>query len=64
MAATYNGKSMKPGKGGRFAKLKKTLMGEGKSSSAAGAIAATIGRKKYGAKKMSTWSSQGRKRMK
>ncbi|HAK12825.1 MAG TPA: hypothetical protein DCO78_13440 [Chitinophagaceae bacterium] len=61
---TYKGKSLKPGGGGKFAKLKDKLMAQGKSSSAAGSIAATIGRRKYGAKKMATWSSQGRRRTK
>jgi len=61
---TYKGKSLKPGGGGKFAKLKDTLMKEGKSPESASAIAATIGRKKYGNKKMTTWSSQGKKRMK
>jgi hypothetical protein len=36
------------GQGGRFAALKKKIEGEGKDSEAAGAIAASIGRKKYG----------------
>lgn len=48
------GKSMKPGGGGRFAKL----VSQGKSP----ALAAWIGRKKYGKKKMSKWSAAGRKR--
>ena len=59
---TYKGKSMKPGGGGRFEKLKDKITKEGKSPEAAAAIAATIGRKKYGAEKMATWSSQGKKR--
>jgi hypothetical protein len=57
-------KSMKPGGGGRFQKLKGELQSEGKSPEAAAAIAASIGRKKYGAKKMAAWSSQGKKRSK
>lgn len=61
-AKTYKGKSMKPGGGGKFQKLKDELTTEGKSPEAAAAIAATVGRKKYGAKKMATWSSQGKKR--
>jgi len=51
---TFKGKSMKPGGGGRFAKM----VASGKSS----ALAAYIGRKKYGAKKMASFSAQGKKR--
>ncbi len=47
-------KSMKPGGGGRFAKM----VASGKSP----ALAAWIGRKKYGKKKMGKWSAAGRKR--
>jgi hypothetical protein len=36
------------GEGGRFAALKQKIEGEGKSAESAGAIAASIGRKKYG----------------
>jgi hypothetical protein len=39
-------------------------MAEGKSKESAGAIAASIGAKKYGKKKMAAWSSQGKKRAK
>ena len=53
-AKTFKGKSMKPGGGGRFAKM----VASGKSP----ALAAFIGRKKYGAKKMASFSAQGRKR--
>jgi hypothetical protein len=45
---------MKPGGGGRFAKM----VASGKSP----ALAAFIGRKKYGAKKMAKMSTTGRKR--
>ncbi len=48
------GKSMKPGGGGRFA----AMVASGKSP----ALAAYIGRKKYGAKKMAKFSAMGRKR--
>lgn len=48
------GKSMKPGGGGRFA----SMVASGKSP----ALAAYIGRKKYGAKKMASFASKGRKR--
>lgn len=51
---TFHGKSNKLGGGGRFAQL----VAQGKSP----ALAAYIGRKKYGAKKMSKMSSAGKKR--
>ena len=54
-------KSMKPGGGGRFAKLKKSLKGKVRDPAA---VAATIGRKKYGKKKMAKFSAKGRKRKK
>jgi len=53
-AKSFKGKSMKPGGGGRFAKM----VASGKSP----ALAAYIGRKKYGAKKMASFSAQGKKR--
>ncbi len=62
MAKSYKGKSLAPGGGGRFAKMVDTLKRRGYSEQSARAIAATIGRKKYGAKKMAQWSAQGRKR--
>lgn len=52
-------KSMKLGGGGRFAKLKGELSGKVRDP---GAVAAAIGRKKYGAKKMAKMSAKGRKR--
>lgn len=55
-------KSMRAGGGGRFARLKGKLESEGKSAESAGAIAASAGRKKYGAAQMSKWSAAGRKR--
>lgn len=36
------------GQGGRFAALKQKIEDEGKSAESAGAIAASVGRKKYG----------------
>jgi hypothetical protein len=48
------------GQGGRFAALKKSLAAKGNVSNP-GAVAAAIGRKKYGAKKMSAMSAAGRK---
>ena len=51
---------MKPGGGGRFAKLKKKLGKKGVKNPAA--LAAHIGRKKYGKKKMAVMSAKGRKK--
>lgn len=53
-------KSMRVGGGGRFKKLKSKLAKRGARN--AGALAAYIGRKKYGSKKFSKMSSVGRKR--
>jgi hypothetical protein len=55
-------KSMKLGGGGRFQKLKNEIKKEGKSEGSAKAIAASIGRKKYGAKKMASMAAKGRKK--
>lgn len=55
-------KSMSLGGGGRFAKFTKKLEGEGKSSGAAKAIAASAGRSKYGAKGMASMAAKGKKR--
>lgn len=57
----YGKKSMKLGGGGRFAKLVKSLKGKGKSSGAAKAIAASIGRKKYGKSAFQKLAAKGRK---
>lgn len=54
-------KSMEPGGGGRFEKLKGELSSRGAKNP--GGLAAWIGRKKYGAKKMGDFSGQGRRRM-
>ena len=59
---TYKGKSNKLGGGGRFAQLEAGIMKSGKSKKQADAIAAAIGRKKYGATKMAKWSAKGRKK--
>jgi len=56
-------KSMKLGGGGRFEKLTSKIEKTGKSKESAKAIAAAIGRKKYGAKKMSKMAATGRKRV-
>ena len=52
---------MKPGGGGRFAKLEHKLAAR-KGVSNPGALAAYIGRRKYGAKKMAKFSAEGRHR--
>lgn len=54
-------KSMKPGGGGRFAKLKASLAKRGNVSDP-GAVAAAIGRKKYGKKKFAKMGAKGRSR--
>ena len=53
-------KSMRLGGGGRFAKLEKSLKGQGVKNPAA--VAASIGRKKYGNKKFQAMATKGRKR--
>ena len=61
---TYKGKSMKLGGGGRFAKMVDTLVKEGKSREQAKAIAAAVGRKKYGKEKFQKMAAKGRKKNK
>lgn len=56
----YKGKSMRLGGGGRFAKLKEELKRKGVKNPAA--LAAWIGRKKYGAKKFQELSARARAR--
>lgn len=51
----------KLGSGGRFKALTNKLEKSGKSAESAKAIAASIGRKKYGAKKMAILASKGKK---
>lgn len=48
------------GSGGRFKALSKKLKARGATNP--GALAAWIGRRKYGAKKMATWAKAGRKK--
>ena len=48
------------GQGGRFAAMKKSLAAKGATNP--GALAAYIGRKKYGAKKMASMAAKGRKK--
>jgi hypothetical protein len=50
--------SMKPGGGGRFKKLVKELSAKGAKNP--GALAASIGRKKYGAKKFQEMAAKGK----
>jgi hypothetical protein len=47
------------GSGGRFAAMEKALQGKVDNPAA---VAASAGRKKWGAKKMAQWSAAGRKR--
>ena len=60
MGFAMAGKSMQPGGGGRFAKLKGELAKKGTRDPAA--LAASIGAKKYGAKGMAGMAAAGRKR--
>jgi len=53
-------KSMKLGGGGRFQKLERSIAAKGKVSNP-GAVAATIGRKKYGKKKFQAMAAEGRR---
>lgn len=58
-------KSNKIGGGGRFDKVSKSIQKkEGVSKKEADAIAASIGRKKYGKDRMAKMSAAGRKRAK
>jgi len=61
---TYKGQSNKLGKGGRFKQLTDRLESQGKSKKSASKIAAVVGMKKYGAKKMAKWSANERKKVK
>lgn len=56
-------KTMEPGGGGRFAKLVNKMKGQGKSEESAKAIAASIGRKKYGNSKFQEMAAAGKKKM-
>lgn len=53
-------KKPKLGSGGRFQQLKNELASKGASDPAA--LAASIGRKKYGAKKMASMAAKGKKK--
>ena len=54
----------KLGSGERFKKLQSSIEKEGRSAKDAGAIAASIGRKKFGNKRFAQLSAMGRKRNK
>lgn len=56
----HGNKSMRLGGGGRFEKLESAL--ERRGAKSPGALAAWIGRKRYGAAKMAKWSAAGRRR--
>lgn len=49
------------GQGGRFAALKQKIQKSGKPADSAAAIAASVGRKKYGAGKMASMAAKGKK---
>ncbi len=55
-------RTSKPGEGKRFKALKEDLMRQGKSEESASAIAAAIGRRKYGKAKMAEWARKGKAR--
>lgn len=55
----YQGKSLKPGGGGKFERLKDKLAAKGADNPSA--LSAWLGRKKYGASQMAKWSAAGRK---
>lgn len=63
MAKKGGAKSMQPGGGGRFAKMVSGLKKEGKSEDSAKAIAASIGRKKYGKSNFQAMAAAGKKKM-
>lgn len=55
-------KKAKLGSGKRFAALTKKIQKSGKSKESAKAIAASIGRKKYGNKKMQAMAAKGKRK--
>lgn len=59
---TYKGKSNRLGGGGRFKQMVDAMEKKGMSAGKAKAIAASMGRKKYGAKKMASMAAAGRRR--
>lgn len=62
--STYEGKSMKPGGGGRFAKGVSEIEAKGTPEKEAKSIMAIKGREKFGQAKMSKWSAEGKARVK
>lgn len=60
MPKKFAGKSTKLGMGGRFAMVEAAAKKSGAKNPAA--VAAMVGRKKYGAKKMAEMSAAGRRR--
>jgi hypothetical protein len=62
LARVYRGKSLKLGGGGRFQRLVDRLKAQGKSQESAKAIAAAVGRKKYGKRRFAKLAAKGRKR--
>lgn len=56
-------KTMEPGGGGRFAAMVGKLKSKGKSEESAEAIAASIGRKKYGKGRFQAMAAAGKKKM-
>lgn len=61
-SGSYKGKSNKLGGGGRFAQMVDAMAKKGMGKGKASAIAAAMGRKKYGAKKMASMAAKGKKR--
>lgn len=61
MASKYQGKSLKLGGGGRFERLKDKIAARGGVSNPA-AVAAAIGRRKYGASRFQRMAAAGRRK--
>ena len=60
--ATYRGKSLRPGGGGRFARQRDALMAKGYTADSADRIAAWSGRRKYGKARFQAMAAAGRRR--
>ena len=61
-AKTFQGKSLRKGGGGQFAKMVNAIQKTGQNKSSAQAIAATAGRKKYGKAAFQKMAAAGRRR--
>lgn len=61
-AKTYKGKSLRVGGGGKFAKMVDAMQKKGLPEERASAIAAVMGRKKYGKAKFQKMATTGRRR--